>query len=808
MLTVRSSYVRCLHVFYFLLIIFDSLLPISSQAATVAELLSQARQAQSHVRSIKSQGWGTDDKQRVIQLLGPLSLNFLSASDLAQASSSQKAQVRELYDTLSNPLDDIYDSSIARLESMSKAIMDRDGDLEALYETKEWKDAQSVASQSLYFLNWLHYVGAFVSDGVERKKLLDECAKGFSEFAVGEQSSQLKRESLFGRALCEKEGKHFDWAVRDLELLLKDTALPMDMERKVRAALADARNRQAHGDKASDVERAENQADLQARAMLQKAQSLLDASRKLSGTEKVKKLLEAIAYLDEVRKQSSAWKDKADALAKSEMSEQDLAAIDEIKNPFPAWGAARELLQKSEYAKALPSLREVLASDDAKAVLHRREALYYLAVGLFQTRDYRGALSELNKVLSTEGMPSQFVTDAVYLRFKSTEALYAKDQGQENAKAYLDATKEFIRRYPDHKSIFEAYFRLGEYEQGQGHYLAAADAYNKVNGDPIFRARADFATLQCYFPLLDALEEKKDGVGIAEKDLRQRIAAALQAFWKNAAALEKDNPAAVKQVSLQESRGKASVMNAAFLSKNVDANAKEILTFLQDFEKKYPEQQDAFAKVARMRLVASEKAGRFVDLEKEVESIFTRFKSDEQKDLLVGLDKVLPKDMKKLEKQNDKDGLLAAKRTLARLYADRLQRGVQFAADESPQQFKYELAQIYLDVKDYDKAMPIYQELQQGAYSLVSLAGLAQIAEVRGDQRQAISYWEDMLKGTQVGDPLWFRGTFEVARLQAGLGEKENSCKTVNGARTILARLGEQGLKKKIQDLAVQSCGQ
>src|SRR5258705_9944562 len=248
-------------------------------------------------------------------------------------------------------------------------------------------------------------------------------------------------------------------------------------------------------------------------------------------------------------------------------------------------------------------------------------------------------------------------------------------------------------------------------------------------------------------------------------------------------------------------------MNAAFLSKDLDANAKEVLNFLQDFEKRYPEQKDAFAKVARMRLVASEKAERFADLEKEADNIFTNFKPDEQPDLLIGLDTVLPKDVKKLEKQNDKDNLLPAKRLLARLHADRLQRGVPFAPDESPELFKYELAQLYLDVKDYDRALPLYQELQSGAYSLVSRAGLAQIAEVKGDQRQAISHWDEMLKGTQVGDPLWFRGSYEVARLDAALGDKENSCRTINGARASLARLGEQGLKKKIQDLAVQSCG-
>jgi len=93
-----------------------------------------------------------------------------------------------------------------------------------------------------------------------------------------------------------------------------------------------------------------------------------------------------------------------------------------------------------------------LASDDPKAKLHHRESEYFLAVGLFQTKNYREALPELSKVINTSGMPSQFVADAVYLRFKTAEALYTKDQGPEMAKTYLDAIKDFLNRYPDHKS--------------------------------------------------------------------------------------------------------------------------------------------------------------------------------------------------------------------------------------------------------------------------------------------------------------------------------------------------------------------
>ncbi len=183
--------------------------PRPSEAASIADLASQARQAQGRVREIKSRGWSVDEQEQAVQLLGPIALNFLATPDLAQAVAdpTQRPLVRDLYDTLSSPLEEIYHGGVSRLESLSKAVMDQDGDLEALYESRQWKDAQLVASQSLYFLNWLHYVGSSLFDGDKKKKLLEEAAKGFSEFAVGEQSAQLKHESLFGRALCEKELK-------------------------------------------------------------------------------------------------------------------------------------------------------------------------------------------------------------------------------------------------------------------------------------------------------------------------------------------------------------------------------------------------------------------------------------------------------------------------------------------------------------------------------------------------------------------------------------------------------------------------
>jgi hypothetical protein len=240
----------------------------------------------------------------------------------------------------------------------------------------------------------------------------------------------------------------------------------------------------------------------------------------------------------------------------------------------------------------------------------------------------------------------------------------------------------------------------------------------------------------------------------------------------------------------------------------MDANAAALVTLLQDFEKKYPEQSEAFESVARTRLIALQKTGRYVDLEKEADRIVATYKGEQQQELLKGLDKVLASDIRRLEKGGDKekDNILIAKRTLARLHAERLRRGDAFGPEESPDQFKYDLAQLYLDIKDYDKAEAIYQDLRQGPYSLAALAGLAQIADVKGDTNTSFALWSELLTATKPDEPAWFRGTYGVAQLQATQGNKEQSCKTISEAFVRIGQLRDASLKKRIQDLSVQSC--
>ena len=94
--------------------------------------------------------------------------------------------------------------------------------------------------RALYFLNWLKYVGSFVYEGERQTQLLKDAINGFSEFASGPASS-IKRETLFGRALSERELGEYDWAINDFEALLKDKATSPSMRTKVTSALAETR---------------------------------------------------------------------------------------------------------------------------------------------------------------------------------------------------------------------------------------------------------------------------------------------------------------------------------------------------------------------------------------------------------------------------------------------------------------------------------------------------------------------------------------------------------------------------------------
>ena len=272
---------------------------------------------------------------------------------------------------------------------------------EAVQDSQEYRAEQGVAARALYFLNWLHYIGSFTFEDKKKNTLLTEAMNGFGEFAVGDQASRLKNESLFGRALSERELEKFDWAVRDFQLLLKQPGLSADMKRKAQKALEQTRRYAKSGGKpqASPTELAQ--------AKFQQAKSIAKQSRTASGKQRRQLRGQLLALILELRQAGGKWQDRADALMQAHLTREEELVIAEQENPFPPWLQAKEHMQKRRFAQAVPFLEEVVASNDPNAAVYQTDAQYYLGVGLYEQRRYRQAINKLDAFLSNGGSKDQ-----------------------------------------------------------------------------------------------------------------------------------------------------------------------------------------------------------------------------------------------------------------------------------------------------------------------------------------------------------------------------------------------------------------
>src|SRR5262249_29251768 len=154
---------------------------------------SSAREISNEIAAQKSSGsFNTAAQQRAVERLGKLALAFITLCDRASnAGGGDREALSGAYQAITPPLEDIYDRNVGDLERKAKQIMEQDGALDALYETPAFKEAKVVGSQALFFLNWLHFYGARLYGGAQRKELLEKAQRGFWKFAVGDRRNEL-----------------------------------------------------------------------------------------------------------------------------------------------------------------------------------------------------------------------------------------------------------------------------------------------------------------------------------------------------------------------------------------------------------------------------------------------------------------------------------------------------------------------------------------------------------------------------------------------------------------------------------------
>ena len=779
------------------------LLAGAASAQTAAELRSGAREIAAEVAAQRTaRRFDAAAQQRAVERLGKLALGYIDLSDRA-ANAGGATREREAllgaYQAVAAPLEDIYQQNSAYLERAVKQVMDEDGDLEALYETQQWKEAQLVASQALYFLNWLHYYGARLYDGAQRKELLEKAQGGFSEFAVGDRRTELLIESLLGRGLCHLELGNVEFASHDLEAVINDPQASPERKAKARLALVDAAVR------AGNVEEALRQSDrllgsgsraednvvrfLRIRALL--------AGGQKAGPQAEHYRQQALSLMDQLRKAGGGWEEKVAALAQTGIEDPEKWA-GHAAGPFAQWELSKLLVQKGDYKQAAPLLESFVSSSDPEARQHRGEAQYFLGLAKFQAGQYQDAAGHLTAALKEAN--ASYGADAAYMRFKAMEAIVASGRDGNASAEYEQAVREYLTRYPDHRSAFEAQFRLGELLQAQRKFTDAIQAYAKVHGDPGFELRAQFATLQCDFELLQVVEPRS--AASRHTVVLNEIGAELQKFDKRVAEYESQaRKGASDAVPVSDMRAKTAVMKAVYANLQSEPKYDVVIATLAGFEKSYPEQKDLLPQVARLRLGAYQHLGRFADADAEAKAHGPLLLASGGGSAIEDLAAEFIREGARRNAKGDAAANQAAQQVALHLYE------LLVSDSEGPSKAKLTLARLYENTGELDKSAALYTEiLEANSSSPIALRGLARIAEAQNRLANAVNYWQQLAKAFRPGDAPWYEGSYQVARLTHAMGKKKESCNLLEEMKPAMPGLSDADLRQKLDNLYQQVC--
>lgn len=736
----------------------------------------------------------------LIERLGSLVLAFIEeCDDTARAGNERQSRdaLRAAFEALYGPLNGIYDARGGDMERRARKIMDEDGDLEALYETAEWQQSQTVAAQALYYLNWLDLYGGRLQEGARRRELFEAAERGFSQFAVGDRKGELITESLLGRGLAHLELGNSEWAVRDFRLVVDDPKVSPERKAKARLALLDAYARSGKPkDTLEYTESLLRAGDLGSDAALVRyfrLQAMLDALKGASGAQADTYRREAVALMDQLRGAGKGWAGKVDALMATRIDDP-AKWVGKAQTVTAKWELAKLLLQKGDEAAAAPLLAEVAASDRAEAKPLRAEASYWLGVARFKGGDFAAAAPLFEAALA-DPSPA-FAAEAAYLRFKALETLMAREATAELTTRYAAAMTELLDKYPLQPLAYEARYRLGELRQSQGEFAAAIADYAKVAGDPGFELRARFGTLQCEFELYKAAADPA-----ARTARLSSVGTALTAFWERARPFEAKKDRG--DLPLEEFEAKATVMQAVYLQLRGGEPADgEVAKLLADFETHFPAQKELLPQAVRLRLGALRQLGQFAEAEREVTRHAAVLREEGRRDALDGLAASYAKAGARLRAEGKSDDAQAAQRVALQLY-DTLDTG------DGPKDDKRQLtrAQLAEATGDRDGAAKVYEELLAGnANSLAAIGGLARLAEARGDRAAALEFWKRYTAVAPPGNAPWFHGQYQQARLMLAGGDKQASCALLTQLRPAMPGLSDADLRQQLGQLYKEAC--
>jgi thioredoxin-like negative regulator of GroEL len=776
---------------------------VTSRRPAMAQTLRGLNQTLNQIEPTAAQGVTSPDAaSEAIDRLDQAEADF---ARVAEGGRVDQEELLVTYHRLERMLSQLYQTYQNRKDACINTI-DHGGNC-------DYEQPEELALRALYPLSWLRFEGAalYKSEPYEARRLLNQAIDGFTDSTLVILAPELVRENLLGRAFAERElGKsdHSEYAraIADFKQIMKDG--PSRQYRAAEQGLATTyaamgRINEAQGLTARLAEDA-NGPQQRGLEMLH-LRELFRAEAVESNPARRQQLHRQI--LDFIRVRENDRNSWAVAVAAAAQFVNDpVAEFGGTSDGFQNWFLANVLYYKHQPLEAAKYYWAAAQSGQYPKAYKYAADLYYA----------QGRLDMVEKVADEiashpDRPDAQW---AAYMRFKIPRIEWERG-GRRSAALetrWIDGAQDYLKHYPHGQYEFEPRFRLAEMLQRKNQYLLAASQYEQVTGNADYEFTARFNAAECYYHALGPQgAQNKAGGPLAPAQLAATRTAAVRAL-RQAINLE---PSAERYASisqrhtLHESRGRAIFMLATLLETEPAVDYRQVASLLMGYEAQYPSMSQQFNQIFKWRLEALRQTSQYAELERELASLVAHdAATPAQNDYIKGVGL----DFWKAHQAKQRAGAAADSIEDAKLtaityeYFERMVREGKIPAKDLTGTLSI-LGESYLVQNQVDRAEAIFSQVAKAdPASPDANAGLARIAQMRKNYRDALDLWSRVESIAAESDPLFYEAKYHMAEIFAQEGNVSSACSKLAVTRSEHPNLGSPAMKAQWGELQHRIC--
>jgi tetratricopeptide (TPR) repeat protein len=651
-----------------------------------------------------------------------------------------------------------------RLNRLRDDVVARDGDIEQLFESSEYRDSEVAGLVVGYHLAWVRYQGAnLVADPKRKRALLTKSVEDFEAYTGGDVPPDIQAEATYGRGLAYLDLG--DWAKARADL--REAANMPRTAQKAKIALAEVDRRAAGGKEPSNEPPPPDPNDPEVLAG-----KLADWLPKAPNDASLQK--DAFDLARGLAARGGPWPDRIGTLVAEKLGNGTPASI---RSSWGLYLAAQLALDRGRCGDLAPLVAASANVQDAGRAKWRPELLFMQAGCTLNAGRAADAVQTFD-VLVREFPDSPRAREAAYYRFR------ALDVARQGKPALDDDFRQALESYlagkPSADGANEARWLLGDLYRAKGDCARASAEWAKVTGG-VYASKAKMGGLEC-----------KVG-GLSPKTTQEERAAIVAGFRE----LVKNTPA---KGADEDMVARAALMGALVARGGTPSDDATVVELLDGYEEKYPNAKELYPRERAARLEARVATGKLDGADGDLEAWLAMDAQGDKAKTLRRLGKELSMRAQAAtgpDQQKEK----AQAQALAKKVYEALATTSGTPAD------RILVADLELRGGNPAAARKLYDEvLAADPSSSEALRGAAKAAAATGDRNGALAYWRRVLDASPVGGTGWYEARIAQVELLRDGGLLAEACQVVRTSRGRATSAGGDQLAARLQAMAPEVC--